>query len=288
MLWLSSCSSFQKHQIIEDQKQVLQIQATRIEVILRKKTVLDREKITQSIQKIMPLIQQQMGFSPEKIVLIDSDGPIGGGPSGAYSVAVYSTDNMTPFYAQLVEQATGWPAEKSTMDYIKKYYKQFPDPEQAYIDDIVLHELMHTYLGFGLTKASPNQSDWWFTFGLGLLMDRQIWKKLYTLPSPLFEAPVHQWKNKYSKMKQIDQRLIQPDTKNDQHYNLVRLQIYGHGKAFVYLQNLRKLVGEKLFDQAVKSWVQSRQDLNYDLFIQDNFKSQMIKIQKLEKQFIIR
>ena len=268
--------------------QVVQINNSQINLKFRKESVLNPKKIVLSVKKIMPFLQSQFDIAPDKITLIDADGPIGGGPTGPFSVAISSTHQISNEYAEMIEQATGWKKENSTIDYINKHYSDFADPEQAYIDDIVLHELMHTYLGFGLTKASVDPKDWWFTFGLGLLMDRQIWEKLYYKSSPLFDAPVKQWKNIYSKNKMIDQRLINPDTQNDKDQGLIRLQIYGHGKALVYLQNLRKLVGEKRFDKAVKSWVQTRRDLNYDLFVQENFRSFKAEIKKLESQFTVR
>lgn len=261
---------------------------TLIHLYLKKDSALDSDKIKKSVKKVWPIFNKVLSIKPTEIALLDSEGPIGGGPVESFIATLYSTKKMNPLFKKLVTQATGWSAQDSTQEYIKKHYSEFSDPEQAYIDDIVIHELAHTIFGFGLTTASKDQDGWWFTFGLGLLYDRLVWDKLYDKESPLFKAAVLQWKNHFSKIQKLDQRLVKPSLAQDEKYNLSRLQVYGHGKALIYLGELRQFIGAERFDKAVFSTIQNRATLEYDQFIDQFFHNEKAAIISFEKRFNVR
>ena len=261
---------------------------TSIKLYLKKDSALDTEKIKKSVQKVWPLLHRMLSLEPLEIALVDSEGPIGGGPLDSYIVTLYSTQKMIPLFKKLVTQATGWPAQESTQGYIRKYYADFADPEQAYIDDIVIHELAHTIFGFGSTKAAKDSQDWWFTFGLGLLYDRMVWNQIYDKDSPLFGGAVKQWQDRFAKIKDLDQRLIRPQLDKDEKHKLSRLQVYGHGKALIYLGELRKSIGTARFDQAVLATIKNHDILDYDQFINRYFLTDKPAIKALEKQYLVR
>ena len=267
---------------------VIESKGSTIHLYLRKDSVLSAEKIKKAIVKSWPLISDAFLLSSAELALVDSEGPIGGGPIEPYIVTLYSTRSMNTFFKKLVTQATGWAGENSTQDYIKRHYGHFADPEQAYVDDIVIHELAHTVFGFGLTKATEDQKDWWFTFGLGLLYDRMIWDKLYEKKSPLFSSAVDQWQKVFSQIKALDQRLVKPNLQLDEKYNLSRLQVYGHGKSLSYLTELRNELGSKEFNAAVLDLIKNGGVLDYDLFLQTYFKDKKKLILNLEAKFQVR
>lgn len=267
---------------------VVEFENTSIQLYLKKDSVLDSKKVIKAVKKSWPVFSKILVLPALEIALVDSEGPIGGGPLATYIVTLYSTKKMSPLYKKLVAQATGWSEQDSTLDYIYKHYAKFEDPEQSYIDDIVIHELAHTIFGFGLTKATDNNQDWWFTFGLGLLYDRIVWDQIYDKESPLFSSAVKQWKEHYAGIKNLDQRLVRPELIQDDKYKLSRLQVYGHGKALVYLTELRQLLRADRFDKAVQATVQNHETLDYDQFISRYFLSDKSAISVLEKSFTVR
>ena len=114
---------------------------------------------------------------------------------------------------------------------------------------MVTHELGHLYFGFGVRSAKAvEQSDLWFALGLGVLFDRQVWNEMRSYPSPLFAGTEDRWLNVYAVNPEINQRLIKPDTTNDAKFGLLRMQTYGHAKAWAFLRDLRKRVGSSEFD----------------------------------------
>lgn len=271
------------------QVSLLRLENTLIHLYLKKDSALDINKIKKAVEKSWPVFNNIFPVLPSEIALVDSDGPIGGGPMSDFIVTLFSTKKMSPLYKTLIKQATGWEAEESTQSYFKKYYAEFADPEQAYIDDIVIHELAHTIFGFGLTKAALDNQDWWFTFGLGLLYDRMVWNQLYNKESPLFSSAVSQWKNHFAVVKNLDQRLIRPSILLDEKFKLSRLQVYGHGKALVFLTELRNVVGITRFDKAVFETIKNNGVLNYDDFINRYFANdKFTTISSLEKKYSVR
>jgi hypothetical protein len=61
--------------------------------------------------------------------------------------------------------------------------------------------------------------------------------------------------NNYAKLKDIDQRLINPDRSNDSKHAFDRTKVFGHGKAAYCLSKLREKIGDKPFDDAVKEYL---------------------------------
>lgn len=261
---------------------------TKILLFTRKIGGLNKEKIKKAVRFYWPRLARMLSVKTDEIAVVDYESPLGGGPLGNYAVGIYSSARINNELQTLVGQATGWAPRSSTKEYIDEHYSNFTDPEQAYIDDMVVHELGHTVFGFGKTQAPQEHDDWWFCFGLGLVYDRMLWKESQTKSSPLFDSPVEQWKNVFSQKARLDQRLIHPNTEKDREFGLSRFQVYGHGKAFVYLNALRQYIGPAEFDKIVCRYVSSPRTITYDDFlgsIPDRFKD---GIKSLEKEFQVR
>ena len=135
-------------------------------------------------------------------------------------------------------------------------YKGFADPEQAYLDDVVIHELGHLYFGFGQTKAPPKRLlDWWFALGLGLVYDRLVWKAQYKKKSsPMIDALIARY-SEFRERPDVDQRLVGPNISRDRAQGLSRLQVFGHGKALIVLREMRRRTGDRTFDRIVKEYL---------------------------------
>jgi hypothetical protein len=252
---------------------------------------LGSDRILKSLRIAWPKFFKNFQFILPDATIIDAEGPIGGGPMGAFIVGIYSSKSVDPDMSAYIEQATGWAPQSSTDDYIKAHYAIFDDPHQAYVDDMVIHELGHFLFGFGITKVNSfTFKDAWFALGMGIVYDRLVWDELNSKASPLFRAVVDIWRDRFSKMNEVDQRLVNPDESRDEKLGLNRLQTYGHGKAWIYLQALREAMGKKDFDQALLSYLSRPigSDILYDDFLSNFSSSSKTTIDAVESKFSVR
>lgn len=235
--------------------------------------------------------------------IVDAKAPIGGGRLGDFTVGIYFSDSINDQWSKYFEKSTGWKPHSSTAGYIAEHYAAFEDPIQAYVNDMVVHELGHLLFGFGITQIKlpkdPAQSDHtnaemyraaWFALGLGLVYDRLIWSELGHHTSPMFDSTISVWREKFSHRKDLDQRLVNPDLSNDEKAGVPRLQIYGHGKAFVYLQALRTEIGAPQFDQTVVRYLARPigSPILYDDFLSTLPVEMKPKIEAVEARFSVR
>lgn len=125
---------------------------------------------------------------------------------------------------------------------------------------------------------------------MGLLYDRIAWDEVYHAPSPLFENVIRKWTDDFSKRKEIDQRLINPDTSGDGRIGLQRLQTYGHGKAYKFLQAARGKIGAEKFDQKMNEFLFSDQipTSDYNRFLQGFNTDDLSGIAVVERDFAIK
>jgi hypothetical protein len=268
----------------------LDFESSTVLVFTRKAGVLKREKFVASVKRYWPKLSKTFDVPVRELVVVDYDFPFGGGPLADYVVGVYSSDTVEPKVQRLIKETAGWGPQPSTMDYIKVHYAHFEDPEQAYIDDMVIHEMGHVYFGFGRTRAPKSQNDWWFLLGMGLIYDRAVWTADHLHPSPAIGATEKLWRNTFSKKKNLDQRLVNPDTSKDAQFGLNRLQIYGHGKSIVFLRALREELGTKEFDLIVDKYLKDGEGrtITYDDFLTFVPSERLEKVRRLEKKFFVR
>lgn len=153
---------------------------------------------------------------------------------------------------------------------------------------MVAHELGHLYFGFGLMNVPKKETDWWFPVGLGLLYDRLGWEKLHATPSPLFDDTTMQWK-RFSQIK-VDQRLVNPDTSQDQRNGLSKRQVYSHAKAWAFLKAVRSRIGGELFDTYVRTYLRQNEGgvFSYDQFLKTLSRSDREKVEVEEVNFGMR
>lgn len=270
---------------------MINVSRTRFFILGRKHDGLKIFKVERAIRKFWPKLQKQLRSDVAEAAIIDFEGPLGGGPLGTFVVGVYTSTVVSKDHGKLIRAATGWELLESSWDYIRKYYGEFTDPEQAYIDDMVAHELGHLFFGFGRTQAPLRRpEELWFSFGLGLIYDRMVWNSLNARPSPLFEAVVLRWENEFSKNKEVDQRLVGPDTSRDQAWGISRLQTYGHGKALIYLTKLRERIGYAEFDGIVREYLKRPvgSEISYGDFLKFLPQKYRSLVQKTEQEFLVR
>ena len=265
----------------------ISLEGTNFFILHQTKGGVGRERLVAAVQKNWPEFFRLLQVKLPDSVIADVNAPIGGGPMGNFAVGIYSSDSISKDIAKYIEEITGWPSEGSTTAYIIKHYSGFSDPTQAYVDDIVAHELGHLLFGFGRTRVqSIDYNNSWFALGLGIVYDRMVWQKNYAKPSPLFEAILALWRNRFSKEEKLDQRLINPDESNDGKFGLHRTQIYAHGKAWIFLRKLREKIPE--FDAVTKAYVTRPigSGITYDDFL-GGFKNRAA-IESVEKEFLVR
>ncbi len=93
-----------------------------------------------------------------------------------------------------------------------------------------------------------------------MIYDMEITKQL-TGNYPQLELDIiKSWKDKYSKLADVDQRLVNPDKTGDKKHTFDRKKVFAHGKAASYLMAVREKVGHAIFDEAVKSYLHKCQD----------------------------
>jgi len=227
-----------------------------------------------------------------KAWIVDVDAAMGGGPLAPFAVGIYSTGQISAEMQTAISEATGWDTLPSTQAYIERYYAKFSDPMQAYVDDMVTHELGHLFFGFGLTThSSPELYQAWFPLGLGILYDRLAWNRLYQQhESPMFQGLIDAYLQKYKDIAELDQRLVSPDLSQDKHFRLSRAQIYGHGKAFIYLSALRESLNAAEFDASISRYLSREAGawIEYDDFVETLSLESKRKISKLEQDFVVR
>lgn len=252
-----------------------------------------KQRIIQAIRNSWKHFNSIFEYSPEHITIIeDSSAPMGGGAKEDFVFHIYTMEDIPIEVAPLIESMLGWSPQDSTANYILNEYSDFDDPIQAYVDDVVIHELAHAYLGYGKTKVNGVELDNWFALGLGIVYDRLIWNKLNNgKKSPIFFNTVQIWKNKYSRNQNIDQKLINPDISNDQRGGLVsRMQTYGHGKSYVFLRKLREQITPIVFDKIVNKFITKapQPTISYDNFLLDIPAEYDDIIKNLEEEFQVR
>jgi hypothetical protein len=268
---------------------VVKIGGSSFHLYARKFNGIGLAQMEKSLLKMWPLFLKNFKKAPSDIAIIDFNAAMGGGPLAPYVIGIFTSKKISKAHQDLIEQATGWPPQTSTSKYIASQYGAFQNPEEAYVDDMLVHELGHLFFGWGLTSAPENKNDWWFSFGMGLIYDRLAWGQTYQNPSPLFEKITSKWKDDFSKKEEVDQRLISPDDSKDKSLGLQRLQTYGHGKSYAFLSRLREKLGPEKFDQAMNAFIsKSGQKADYEQFIEQFSESDRKEITALESEFKIR
>jgi len=126
--------------------------------LLTRSNGIGRDRIENALRRTWPAFQELPKELIQQAWIIDVDAAIGGGPLGPFSVGVYSSEKISPEMQNAVFQATGWARRPTTRAYVDHYYSDFSDPIQAYVDDMVTHELGHLFFGFGLTTFSGFES----------------------------------------------------------------------------------------------------------------------------------
>jgi hypothetical protein len=262
---------------------------TEFHLIGRKQNGLGLDTIEHSLNKMWPLFEKNFQKKPKEIAIVDFEAPLGGGPLAPFILGIFFSENVSKEHQELIQSSSGWYPQKSTTGYINNHYRHFANPKEAYVDDMLVHELGHVPFGWGLTQVDKKDTEtWWFSFGMGLLYDRLAWKEIYNHPSPLFDGVIATWTEDFSKRKDVDQRLVNPDTTRDKEFRLQRRQTYGHGKAYKYLLAVRELLGPEKFDQVMNNFVTSGGEASYDRFTTILSIQDQKKLAALEKEFTIR
>jgi len=265
------------------------VSETSFYILTRKSGGISAQRFASAISRSWPLWRQRFDVSIPTVSILDTDQYLGGGSPSEFVLAVYLGDIAPPEVNDFFRLAFGWSPLPTCRQYIDVHYGSFADPLQAYVEDMVIHELGHLIFGFGLTKT-PENERMWFALGLGLVYDRLIWSRLNAEPSPLFTSLVNVWREKLSWHPDIDQRLVHPDTTQDKSLGVIRLQSYDHGKALEYLSRLRSEIGEHRFDRLIRRYIDPGRGMpiRYDDFL-SLLSSEEIKIvNRLEQMLIVR
>ena len=218
--------------------------------------------------------------------------PVGAGPAGT-NVLAFSVQKLVPDKIQeFLESNAGWPRFSTAGEYINWLYGKSNNPMIDYWTTIVMHELGHLFFGFEWTsERHPFLYDYWFSLGLGLLVDEQITMEMTgTIPS-LYSNIIEYWQTRLAPMTTIDQRLVQPDVTQDQANGITsfnRLQHFGHAKALYVLREIRHQVGEASFDRLVTDYVRTGGTTAGYLGFRNKLLKLYPELPKLEAQLKIR
>ena len=286
----SSMSSLISSPLEKYEASKIELLGTVFFVVARVNGGLGKDKLSKAICLAWPKWRQIFSNKIEKIALIDSNEQyVGGGPVGRYAFNVYLGGAVRVEAAPYLESMLGWTIQPTASNYIMKYYENFEDPMQAYVNDTVTHELGHSFFGWGITQVELNPEQW-FALGLGLVYDRIVWNQISNQVSPLFSATVNRYLEKFSQVPELDQHLIKPDTKNDSDFFLVRSQTYDHGKALVYLSELRNRLGITRFDELVRIYLARpySSNINYDDFLTYLTPKELELVKSAEAAFEVR
>jgi hypothetical protein len=262
---------------------------TKFFVYGRKQAGIGMQRLAEAIELTWPRWISYFPVQTPPITVVETEWGLGGGSLGNFTVAIHLRGDYDEDSAKHLESILGWPAQSSGLAYIEHQFAGFQDPLQAYVNDQVAHELGHIFFLHGIGDVKQD-AELWFGLGLGLVYDRQIWSEIAGAPSPVFVAFDRVWREKFSKNPQIDQRLINPDTKQDEKFGLIRLQTYGHAKALAYLTELRARIGAQRFDAYVKSYLARPlgSAIAYEDFLSLFSQPDLDTVRQLETEFSVR
>jgi hypothetical protein len=258
----------------------IEVAGTTFYLLTRKKNGIEAGRFAKSLAVAWPKWLELFPAKIPTVTFIDYDMFIGGGSFSPIVLGVYFGGAIPEFASKFLKSVADWDPQPTTRAYIEKHYAHFPDPMQAYVDDLVTHELGHIFFG----------TDGWFALGLGLVYDRIVWNEFSQVESPIFGAVERVWKTKFAKRSDIDQRLINPDVRGDEKAGLIRVQTYSHGKAFAYLSELRGRLGAGRFDELVRAYLARPVDSKVDCedFLTYLRPEEMDIVRAAETEFTVR
>lgn len=226
------------------------------------------KKIGSTIEALM--VEQSVRFGWQKladtfgtytshVVLIEADGPLGGGAIGSNVLALYSMMAIPANIQEYLKAITGAPALASTRAYADYIYRKSKNPMFDYVATIAIHELGHLYFGFGqAVERYPETYQTWLSLGLGILYDNEITRELIGSSPALFQLLEEKWRREFDVLSGVDQRLQNPNTASDALRGVMpfhRVQLYAHGKAGFVLRQLRRCAGSAAFDEFAQSYL---------------------------------
>jgi len=259
---------------------------TEFNLVKKKNSKIGSNHWKDSISKIWKYYYEKFGSGPKTVSFVELDwAPISGGPLGENVLAIFKQDQINEKHQEDLASDLGWSKQSSTLEYVKENYSEHVNPWEDYLLGTYAHELAHLYFGFGLTAQNvKNSHELWFSLGMGMLYDIEITKALTKNSPSLFLDSAKIW-NKYSKNNQIDQSLVKPDISNDKKFKLNRKKVYAHSKAHAFLKALRKAVGEKVFDLAIRKYIRTCDNCynGYEDF--KKFLSNKNIIKKIEREY---
>lgn len=213
--------------------------------------------LTKAVKLVWPQYVERFYSIPRHIFFIGLEGPLGGGSVGNNVLAIYDSKKISAELQSYLHHNSGFRyTSENTKGYMEEIYPESSQPVWNYTLDLVAHELGHLYFGFGETYENARaRHDPWLSLGLGLIYDQEFYRNIAGKQPQLVGFSTRRWREHFSKIKDIDQRLENPDTSNDEKYHLDRLQSFSHGKSSVVLGELRNRLGAKKFDQLVLRYI---------------------------------
>lgn len=239
------------------QKQEFKVDSTTFIFLNRRPNpVLTNTEIVKAVNEVWQRYRNLFGAQADYVVLVDSDWEfISGGLLASNIIGLFGQTRIHPEEAEGFSKDLGWKSRTSTRSLIERNYKG-PNSWERYVTGMVAHELAHLYFGFGqTTERASDIHDLWLSLGMGMVYDRLITTASTGQPDQFFETVEQKWKAHFAKNKEIDQRLVAPDTTNDRKFELSRAHIYAHGKSSFVLRELRSKIGEENFDSAVRDYL---------------------------------
>jgi hypothetical protein len=267
------------------------ISNTTFYVLGRKSGGIGTRRLVHALKLAWPKLHARLPVAMPDVSIVDvgSNGFIGGGPFSSFGLGIYLGSEAHPQLATFLNMALDWEPLANCEAYLTQHYAGFDDPMQAYVNDMITHQLGHLYFGWGLTRAPTNP---WFAQGLGLVYDRMVWSEISDQKSPIFDGVVSVWRSKFAHRDDINQKLVGGggSMMADMEAGLNRNQSYGHGKSFVYLSELRKRLGETRFDQVVLEYISRPlgSKITYDDFLSFLGPNEMEVVRVAEQEFTIR
>jgi hypothetical protein len=241
-----------------------------------------------SVSKIWKEFSKRFGVPTEHLVFLDLKGPISGGPLGENVLGIFANHKISPAVQEDMKANLGWSPQSSTRNYVKANYPNSSKNQwQEYLFGTFSHEIAHLFFGFGVTRERVvSVEELWFSLGLGIVYDMEVTEKLLGRKPQLELDIINSWESKYSRIPEIDQKLVKPNTSADVKYPFDRKKVFAHGKAAFYLGKLREKVGIDAFDQAVLNYLKCSQCVGgYEDF--KKFLEKTSLVQELEKIYVI-
>ena len=158
-------------------------------LLARKHDGIGLDRLQHAVNLTWPKWFEKFPIKTPMITVVDADLPMGCGALRSFAVGVYlGARDFEKAQIDYMRTVLGWDPHPNATAYVERYYSEFEDPIQAYVNDHTNHALGHIFFLNGVSELAQSTDaiapDTWFALGIGMVYDNLIWNELFDKTSP--------------------------------------------------------------------------------------------------------